>query len=104
MFFAVSGMWQTFRLQDAKDGSAATATLKMLSTVHVAAGQKMAGTWSSEPMKWFVVLASLAFILTMVLGIMMAFKFGRTVPAVISLAVGIVIPIALVLLFASSPP
>src|SRR5689334_1469794 len=73
LFFAVSGIWQTFGYGDSN-------LLHTLSTIHTAQSWKTAGTsyLSSRFLRGFVVVMALSFILTTVLGVVMAFKYGRS--------------------------
>jgi hypothetical protein len=97
VFFAVSGAWQAFRLQDSrKDGSyTAPVALQQLSNVHKA--ERLSGP--AAP--WFRVgqlsLAT-AFVLTAVLGVVMALRIARPVWTVWAcLACGAVLPVLLAL-------
>jgi hypothetical protein len=96
VFLTVSGIWQTFRLQDVPKGHPPS-FLGVLSSIHTSSMSKL-GTLSSPCMKGFVVLASLSFLFTLVLGIIMAFRFGRGRIVLISLLAGMAVPLALVLL------
>lgn len=96
VFMTISGIWQTFRLQDVPKGHP-PAMLGMLSSIHTSSMGKL-GTLSSPWMKGFIVLASVSFLLTLVLGIIMAFRYGRGKIVLISLLSGMIIPLALVLL------
>jgi len=97
VFFAVSGAWQAFRLQDTrKDGSyTAPVPLQQLSYVH------KAERLSTAAAPWFrmgqLTLAA-AFVLTAVLGVVMALRIARPVwPVWACLAGGILLPVLLAL-------
>ena len=74
----------------------------MMSTIHTSSGLKLDGSWSSEYMKWFVVLASTSFVFTMIIGVILAFKYGRSIPALLSLAAGVLVPVLFVILFSTA--
>jgi hypothetical protein len=96
VFLTVSGIWQTFRLQDVPKGQPPS-FLGMLSSIHTSSVSKL-GTLSSSWMKGFIVLASASFLLTLILGIVMAFRYGRGRIVLLALLSGIALPLALVLL------
>jgi hypothetical protein len=73
LFFAVSGIWQTFE-PDYKSSKA----LAWLSTIHTSRGLKT-GTLTSAAMRDFVLLMSVSFIVTTLLGVAMAVRFGKAV-------------------------
>ncbi len=93
LFFAISGIWQTYAL--APDYQQRR-TLAWLSTIHTSHGLKV-GTLSSPVLRIFVVVMALSFVLTTVLGIMMALKFGKSRrAAVYCLVAGSVFPLLVV--------
>ena len=94
IFFALSGLWQTMPTQLTK-GSRIFA---MLSSIHTSHGMKAGTTLTSVYMRWFVVAMAVSFIFTIVLGIIMAFKFGHKRAAVYCLLGGVAVPLVLVLL------
>ena len=97
LFFAVSGIWQTL-LKPAGSG-----ILARLSTIHTSHGLKSGNDLTSPLLILFVLLMSLSFIVTTMLGVVMAVKFGRSRRAACyCLAVGVIFPLALVLLRAWS--
>jgi hypothetical protein len=98
LFFAVSGIWQTFRL--IWPGYGQTNTMTLLSTIHTGAQLKFGdpATLSSLYLKWFVVAMSICFIGTIVLGIVMAFRFGHRKTATACLIGGVVAPALLIVL------
>lgn len=99
IFFAVSGIWQMFNLQKPAQGQKAS-ILTYLSTIHTGHGLKTGEiqTLSSPIMKWVAVAMAVSLVFTIVLGIFMAFKFGRQKTAGMCLLGGTVVPVLLVLL------
>jgi len=92
LFFAISGAWQAYRLNDSrKDGSyVAPAALQELSKIHKA--ERLSGVTGD----WFragqLVLA-VAFAVTALLGVVMALKLTRPVWLVWAcLAAGVAVP------------
>ena len=96
ILMSVSGIWQTFGLQNGPKGQPPS-LLAYLSTIHTSWGMK-SGSWTSPAMKFFVVLTALSFLLTLLLGIIMAFRYGRGKIVILSLLTGIAVPVSLVLL------
>ena len=95
LFFAISGIWQTFASVGAYEKSPA---LARLSTIHTSRGLKV-GTLSSPILRWFVLLMALSFVLTTILGMVMALKFGKSRRAALyCLVAGVVVPLAVILL------
>ncbi|MEO5721139.1 MAG: hypothetical protein ABIR71_06690 [Chthoniobacterales bacterium] len=102
LFFAISGSWQIFRLQDtAKDGSyTPPAVLKTLSAIHI--NQHLPGGKASQrtPLHIFALLAGLGLITTTLLGIVMAFRFSTGVIApLLCLLGGVALPALLLLIY-----
>jgi hypothetical protein len=96
VFFAISGTWQELHLQWHND------FLNLLSTIHTGQGLKSRGlsSLSSPFLICFIVLMAASLVLNIILGIIMAFRFGRLALVIGSLAAGIVIPLLLILFFA----
>ena len=95
LFFAVSGIGQTFGLHNRSH------FLARLATIHTSHGLKAGGSLSSVFLMGFVVIMAVSFIMTTVLGIVMALKFGRSRRvAFYCLAAGVVIPLAIIVLTA----
>ena len=91
LFFAVSGLWQTLAFS--------SPLLHRLSTIHTSHQLKAGGALTSPPLFFFVLLMAISFIITTLLGVVMAVKFGRSRRAVyVCLALGVLIPLALILL------
>ncbi|MEO8205246.1 MAG: hypothetical protein ABI615_03640 [Chthoniobacterales bacterium] len=94
VFFAISGLWQTKLLHFLKT-SALGPCLSRLSSIHTGRTPKIGGGLSSIYMECFVILMALCLIFTIVLGVVLAFKYGRAKIAILCLAAGILVPVAL---------
>jgi hypothetical protein len=91
LFFAMSGIWQTFGLH--------SHLLERLSTIHTSHGLKSRDGLSNLGLKIFVLVMAISFIATTTLGIVMAVKFGRSRRAAYySLAFGVAFPLILILI------
>ena len=104
-FFAFTGILQTYRLHEApKNQPPPPAWIKTLATVHK--DQRVARGETPTAMKIITAAMGVALILTMALGVVMAFKLGRSRLAVVGcLVLGTVIPVAVVwLAHASAGP
>ncbi len=95
LFFVISGCWQTFRLNDAKkDGSyAPPEIIKILSAVHTHDSLAWKAP-SSEPFKLFVLGMAGSFLITVILGLVLAFQVSKKNPWVVwaCLVTGILLP------------
>jgi hypothetical protein len=90
LFFAMSGIWQTLGLR--------SHLLERLSTIHTSHALKSNDGLSGFGLRIFVIVMALSFITTTILGIMMAFKYGRSRRAAwYSLAFGVLFPVVLIL-------
>ena len=102
LFFAASGGWQVYRLNDAKKNGTYTPPriVTTLSAVHK--NQTFARETSQKTaFKAFVFLAALALITTTFLGIVMAYRYtGRPITVTVCLLLGFALPAALLLLSA----
>ncbi len=98
VFFAVSGIWQNFGLHYGKDSH----RLMLASTIHTGREMKTksgeVSDLSSPLLRWFVIAMALGMILTTLLGVVMAFRFGKGRAASICLAAGVLIPASLILI------
>ena len=93
LFFATSGIWQTY-----DPGYAKSKTLALLSTIHTSRNLKLGGL-TSALLRDFVLAMAVSFILSTVLGVVMALKFGRSRKAAYGcLALGILLPLTAVLI------
>ena len=91
LFFAISGIWQTVGFR----GS----FLGWLSALHTGARFKNGQEPTSDAFKLLVILMALSFVVTTLLGVVMALKFGKSRRAAFyCLAAGIIVPAILVLL------
>lgn len=93
LFFAISGIWQIF-------GWNGSGAYQALSTIHTMRASKAGGIFLSSPlMGIFVLLMALSFIITTILGVIMALKFGRSRRAALAcLAFGVAFPLVLILI------
>jgi hypothetical protein len=90
LFFAISGIWQTLGFH--------STFLQKLSSIHTQARWKDGSELGGFPLRVFVIVMASSFILTTILGVIMAIKFGRNRKAAFyRLALGLVIPAMLVL-------
>ncbi|HTY89002.1 MAG TPA: hypothetical protein VMB80_16265 [Candidatus Acidoferrum sp.] len=97
IFFAVSGLWQ-MGLRHNSDGTGrGDSVFAWLSTIHTGHPLK-AGTLSSAAMTWLVTAMAASLVVTVLLGVVMAFKFGSRRAAAACLVAGIVLPTILALL------
>jgi len=89
LFFAISGIWQTLGFQ--------SEFLQKLSSIHTERAWKDGSELGSFPLRMFVIVMAVSFILTTILGVIMAVRFGRNRKAAYyCLALGLVIPAGLV--------
>ena len=98
VFFSLSGVWQILDLQSVEKGQK-PGVLAFLSTLLTGDHLRAAGgaTLSSPLFKGLNVVMATVLIATIVLGVVMAFRFGRGRTAVICLIAGIAVPVLLVL-------
>jgi hypothetical protein len=96
LFFAISGIWQTLGIH--------SEFLQKLSSIHTEARWKDGSELGSFSLRFFVIIMALSFILTTILGVIMAVKFGRNRKAAFyCLALGVIIPLVIVLFKMFSP-
>jgi hypothetical protein len=100
VFFSVSGIWQVYGLQWADQNK----LLRLLSTIHMGHNLRSkdpnAFTFTSPYLEFFVAIMAASLIISILLGVIMAFKFGRGTLALASLAGGVLVPLILIILFA----
>lgn len=79
VFFIVSGMWQVYRLNDAKkDGSyTPPAAIKILSEVHLDQRVKAWTKKRSQPFMFFILIMSTFLLMTIAIGIRLAFQTAK---------------------------
>lgn len=102
IFFAVSGAWQMFGVHhDIKDGSyESPKIIKALSYVHEAQRLPGANPEANSPLRYFFLAAAIGLVATTVLGVVMAYRHGRSKAVTIScLVAGVVVPVAILLVF-----
>ena len=93
-FFCLSGVWQTLGWQDGN----AHPWLKLLSTIHTGHGRKLQSIHLTSPfLTVFVIVMALSLLVSIGLGVTLAFRYGRGTLAVVSLAGGILIPLGVIL-------
>ena len=99
VFFAVSGIWQRFGLGYAIKSvpKQIQSALALLSTIHTGRGLKDGANLSSPWMTAVVIAMALSLVVTVVLGVALAFRFGHKRTAVLCLLGGAVIPLLLCL-------
>jgi hypothetical protein len=92
LFFAISGIWQTL-------GIGHSGVLAMLSTAHRVSRLKSGFTLSSGVLRGFVVVMALGFIVSTILGIIMALTQGTNRrKAFYCLAFGVLFPAAVMVI------
>jgi hypothetical protein len=90
LFFGNSGIWQSLGVP--------SRVLTRLSTIHTTATLKNGGDLSTPALRAVVVVMDVSFLLTTILGIVMAFRFGRSRRAVMGcLGMGVLVPLALIM-------
>ena len=101
VFFSVSGLWQVYGLQWVKGPN----LLTYLSTIHM--GHQLffkdptkAYSLSSPYLEFFVAVMAVSLVISIILGVVMAFRFGRGTLALASLAAGVLVPLILIIVFA----
>jgi hypothetical protein len=95
IFFAISGGWQIFRLQEAKkDGSyVPPPALETLSHMHKA--ERLAGA-PGEAFRWLLLLSAAIFLTSAVIGVVMALRITKPRWMVLAwLGAGVVLPVLL---------
>lgn len=91
LFFAVSGVWQTLGIR--------ASILGWLSALHTSARFKNGHEPTSPAFRILVIIMALSFVISIILGVVMAFRFSKSRKAVFyCLALGVIIPAFLVLL------
>ncbi len=101
-FFATTGSWQLFALhRGRKDGSYSPPRLvAMFSDIHQYQHLTPAGSGAPTPLRYFVLAAAIGLIATTALGLVMAFRYGRSRTwAVSCLLAGIAVPVAMLLIY-----
>jgi len=102
IFFATTGSWQLFTLhRNSDDGTyIAPKPLKILSSVHQYQHLPATDPTRYTPLRFLILAAAVGLVFTTILGIVMAFRFSRNkIPVFAALATGVILPIALVLIY-----
>jgi hypothetical protein len=96
LFFAISGIWQTLGIRSSVFG--------WLSALHTSARFKNGQEPSSPAFRLLVIIMALSFVISVILGVIMAFKFTKSRKAAFyCLALGVLIPGVLVLIRVFGP-
>jgi hypothetical protein len=95
IFFAFSGVLQTFGFHESPKSGSYQAPAWIVALAEIHKDQRLAaGSRSSLALKWFMALMAVGLITTTLLGVYMAFKFNRDARLVGGLiALGIIIPV-----------
>jgi len=96
LFYIATGWYQTFNINRNKNLAEAEDLVSKLRSVHVDQiyPSKTAESYSPKLFKWLVVVMSISLIVTIALGIILAFTVGRPKWAVwLSLTLGVLLPI-----------
>jgi hypothetical protein len=92
LLFAFTGIWQTVGIRGTK-------FMSMLSSIHTSHTLKAGPVLTGALLRCFIVVMALAFIVTTILGIMMAVKYGRNRRAAYyCLGLGVAFPLLLILI------
>jgi ABC-type nitrate/sulfonate/bicarbonate transport system permease component len=98
LFFAISGIWQTYSPSYAYHSK----ILGALSTIHKGGGMTKSGVYtglSSPVLRYFILAMALGFIVTTILGVVMAVtQGGNRRAAFYCLAFGVVFPLAVIVI------
>lgn len=99
-FFALSGLWQMFFLNRTWRLTEGHPRLQkwqsLLTTVHTGRSLKAGDTLSSPVFRYFVAAMAVSLLITMLLGLLMAFRFGRGRIAALCVVAGILTPLLLI--------
>ena len=102
IFFAVTGAWQLFALHHGrKDGSySPPRSVGFLSYVHQFQHIPPTSSEADTPLRYFMLAAAIGLIVTTILGIIMAFRYGRSrLSVILCLLGGVVIPVGILLIY-----
>ncbi|HYE31133.1 MAG TPA: hypothetical protein VEH27_06890 [Methylomirabilota bacterium] len=101
LFFVLTGWYQTFTANRNKSLGEQEDLLSKLTSVHVDAvyPSKEVEAYSPQLFQWLVAIMSIALVVTIVLGLVLAFKsLRRSWPVWLALGMGILIPVVALLL------
>ena len=107
LLFTVTGWWQTVSPNRNKGLGFGQSWIEKLSTIHVDQYYPLAGphTYATHTFKWLVVAMSIGLILSLLLGLILAFKGSpRKNSVLLSLAAGIAVPLVLLWLGEKARP
>jgi hypothetical protein len=91
LLFAITGIWQTIGFRGP--------ILGWLSALHTGARFKNGHEPTSGAFKLLVILMAFSFVVTTLLGVVMALKYGKNrAVAIFCLALGIIVPVGLVVI------
>jgi len=102
IFFAVTGSWQLYRAHETKKDHSYTAppVLRTLSAVHMDAHLPGKRVSQYTPLRIFLVATAAGLVVSTLLGVIMAFRFSRSVfMPILCLSAGIIIPGAILYLY-----
>jgi hypothetical protein len=103
IFFAVTGAWQLFSLNHGrKDNSYVPPKIIVrLSEIHQYQHIPPPDSFDRfTPIKYFFLAATIGLVASSILGVVMAFRFGRSRASVVScLVAGVVVPTAILLIY-----
>lgn len=100
LFFVCTGWYQTMHPDRRKSPEEAEAVWDRARSVHADSvlPDPAAMSYKTKPFRYLVVTMSIAFIITTVLGLVLAFRFSRNKWAIaLSLVIGFALPVALLL-------
>jgi hypothetical protein len=95
VFFAVSGIWQTLGIR--------SGIYVWLSTIHTEWALKNGSHFGSWPLRIFVVVMAASFVVSTILGVVMALKHGSRRQAIYCLACGVIVPLGIIFIFRTGP-
>lgn len=101
LLFVVTGWWQTVTVNRNKGLGFGSSWIEKLSTIHIDNYFPLSGAhnYSTDLFKLLVVIMCIGFMLTTILGLVMAFRFAkRKASLVLILIAGILVPIFLLYL------
>jgi hypothetical protein len=107
LFFAISGIWQVLGWQDTRDAAgkrtASAQFFHELSTAHTghAFHSGKGDSLTSPYLQGFVIAMAVGLAASIILGTILAFKYGRGMLALLSLLGGVLVPLGLIWLFHS---
>ena len=101
IFFVCTGWYQTMHPDRRKNPGEAEAFWDRLRSIHADSILPSAAAtgYSTKFFRWLVVAMAIGFIVTVIFGVILAFRFGKQKWAVwLSLLLGVLLPVALLLL------